>query len=207
MQLAREVEIIRTRCLGKPDPSRIRAISVELLNKYDVEQIYANRFSMEEGVFVDREFYQVTEKDQRLLRPILKAAKNLPEYKKKCRLKGNYLVLDGKRYHKENLHQLLKKLDPMKVATKTTEDSIGFFGELCPLSNFHRSPFLYNEVNYHSSEQMIQHMKAKVFGDKVLQSRYLMQKPHLSANTYPRTYPTSVSRPWPRKQKRYAKKD
>ena len=40
----------------------------------------------------------------------------------------------------------------MKVATKTTEDSIGFFGELCPLSNFHRSPFLYNEVNYHSSE-------------------------------------------------------
>ena len=155
------MEIIRTRSLGKPDPSRISAISVELLNKYDVEQIYANRFSMEEGVFVDREFYQVTEKDQRLLRPILKAAKNLPEYKKKCRLKGNHLVLDGKRYHKENLHRLPKKLDPMKVATKTTEDSIGFFGELCPLSNFHPSPFLYNEVNYHSSEQMIQHMKAR----------------------------------------------
>ena len=83
LQLAREVEIIRTRCLGKADPSRTRAISVELLNKYDVEQIYANRFSMEEGVFEDREFCQATEKDRGLLRPILKAAKNLPEYKKK----------------------------------------------------------------------------------------------------------------------------
>ena len=148
LQLAREVEIIKTRRLGKPDPSRIRAISVELSNKYDVEQIYANRFSMEEGVFIDREFSRETEKDRRLLRPILKVAKNLPEYKKKCRLEGNQLVLDGKQYHKENLHQLPKKLEPMKVATKTTENSIGFFVELCPLSNFHRSPFLYNEVNY-----------------------------------------------------------
>ena len=114
MQLAREVEIIRTKRLGKPDPLRTHAISVELSNKYDVEQIYANRFSMEEGVFVDREFCKATEKDRRLLRPILKVAKNLPEYKKKCRLEGNHLVLDGKRYHKENLHQLPKKLDPMK---------------------------------------------------------------------------------------------
>ena len=63
LQLAREVEIIRTRHLGKPDPLKTHAISVELSNKYDVEQIYANRISMEEGVFVDREFCQVTEKD------------------------------------------------------------------------------------------------------------------------------------------------
>ena len=96
LQLAREVEIIKTRRLGKPDPSRICAISVELSNKYDVEQIYVNRFSMEEGVFIDREFSRATEKDRRLLRLIIKAAKNLPEYKKKCRLEGNQLVLDGK---------------------------------------------------------------------------------------------------------------
>ena len=51
---------------------------------------------MEEGVFVDKEFCYATEKDHRLFRPILKAAKSLPEYKKKCRLDGNQLVLDGK---------------------------------------------------------------------------------------------------------------
>ena len=54
LQLARDVEIIKTRRLGKPDPSRTRAISVEFSNKYDVEQIYINRFNMEEGVYVDR---------------------------------------------------------------------------------------------------------------------------------------------------------
>ena len=78
LQLARDVELIKTRRLGKPDPSRTHAISVE----YDAEQIYVNRFIMEEGVYIDREFCSATEKDHRLLRPILKATKKLPEYKK-----------------------------------------------------------------------------------------------------------------------------
>ena len=64
LQLAREVEIIKTRRLGKPDPTKTRAISVEFSNKYDVEQIYTNRFNMEEGIYVDREFCYATEKDR-----------------------------------------------------------------------------------------------------------------------------------------------
>ena len=64
----------------------------------------------------------------------------------------------------------------MKVATKSSEDAIGFFGELCPLSNFHNSPFLYSDVYYHSSEQMIQHMKVKAFGDNELQRKILDAK-------------------------------
>ena len=134
LQLAREVELIKTRRLGKPDPARTRALSVEFSNKFDAEQIYVNRFSIEEGVYVDKEFSQATEKDRRLLRPILKAAKNLPEYKKKCRLDGNQLVIDGKHYTKDTQHQLPKKLDPMKVATKSNDETLGFFGELCPLT-------------------------------------------------------------------------
>ena len=95
LRLAREVEIIKTRWLGKPDPSKTRGISVEFSNKYDVEQIYANRFNMEEGIYVDREFCHATEKDRRMLRPFLKAAKNLPEYKKKCRLEGGQSSVRG----------------------------------------------------------------------------------------------------------------
>ena len=148
----------------------------------------------------------MTEKDRRLLRPILKVAKSLPEYKKKCRLEGKHLVLDGKRYHKENLHQLPKKLDPMKVATKTTEDSIGFFGELCPLSNFHRSQFLYNEVNYHSSEQMIQHMKAKVFGDKVVQKQILDAKTPLKCKHLSKDISNFSFKTWAKKAKDVCKK-
>ena len=207
LQLAREVEIIRTRRLGKPDPPRIRPISIEFSNKYDVEQIYTNRFNIEESVFVDREFCYATEKDRGILRPILKAAKNLPEYKKKCRLEGNNLVLDGKRYSKENLHRLPKKLDPMKLATKSSEEASGFFGELYPLSNFHSSPFLYNEVYYHSSEQMVQHMKAKALVTKWCKRKYWRLKLPLNANSSPRIYPILTLKPGLKKLKSCAKKD
>ena len=206
LQLAREVELIKTRRLGKPDPARTRALSVEFSNKFDAEQIYANRFSMEEGVYVDKEFSYATEKDRRLLRPILKAAKNLPEYKKKCRLDGNQLVLDGKHYTKDNLHQLPKKLDPMKVATKSTDETLGFFGELCPLSNFHRSPFLFNEVDYHSSEQMIQHMKAKLFGDKTAQKLILSAKTLLECKQISKDINNFNFKTWASRAKEMCKK-
>ena len=75
LQLAREVELIKTRRLGKPDPARTRALSVEFSNIFDAEQIYVNRFSMEKGVYVDKEFSQATEKDHRLLRPYPKSCK------------------------------------------------------------------------------------------------------------------------------------
>ena len=161
---------------------------------------------MEEGIYVDREFCYATEKDRRMLRPFLKAAKNLPEYKKKCRLEGNSLMLDGKRYNKENLHQLPKKLDPMNVTTKSTDEAIGFFGELCPLSNFHSSPFLYNEVYYHSSEQMIQHMKAKTFGDKVLEKRILNAKTPIECKLLSKDISNFSFKTWSKKAKELCKK-
>ena len=95
----------------------------------------------------------------------------------------------------------------MKVATKSTDEAIEFFGELCPLSNFHHIPILYNEVNYHSSEQMIQHMKAKLFGDKIVQKHILDAKPHQNANKSPKTFPTSISKPELTGQRKCAEKD
>ena len=206
IQLAREVELIRTRRLGKPDPSKTRALSVEFSNKFDAEQIYANRFNMADGIYVDREFSYTTERDRRLLRPFLKAAKNIPGLKKKCRLEGNKLVIDSKRYTKENLHELPKNLDPMKVTTKSNDQTLGFFGELCPLSNFHRSSFLYNEVEYHSSEQMIQHMKAKLFGDKAAQTLILNAKTPLDCKKISKDINNFNFKTWASKAKDLCKK-
>ena len=49
-----------------------------------------------------------------------------------------------------------------------------FFGELNPLSNFHRNPFSINSTTYHSSEQYIQHQKSILFGDKGAKKIILM---------------------------------
>ena len=89
----------------------------------------------------------------------------------------------------------------MKVVTKTTEDSIGFFGELCPLSNFHHSPFLYNKVNYHSLEQMIQHIKAKVFVEKVVQMQILDAKTPLECKHLSKDISNFSFETWAKKAK------
>ena len=93
----------------------------------------------------------------------------------------------------------------MKVATKTTEDSIGFFGELCPLRNFHHSLFLYSEVNYHSSEQMIQHMKAKVFGDKVAQKLILNAKTPVKCKHLSKDISNFIFKTWAKNAKEVCK--
>ena len=54
--VAREVEIVRTRRLGKAEQNKIRPLCVEFASKYDAEQIFVNRFSLEKGIYVDREY-------------------------------------------------------------------------------------------------------------------------------------------------------
>ena len=80
---ASSIEIERCKRLGPRDANRTRPIRVEFASKYDADRLYESRFYMEKGVFVDREYNKETERARSTLRPILKAAKKIPEYKKK----------------------------------------------------------------------------------------------------------------------------
>ena len=79
-------------------------------------------------------------------------------------MEGSKLVIDGKHYGVNDLDKLPQKLSPLEVTTKSDNDTIGFFGELCPFSNFYSSQFNHNGINYHSGEQLIQHQKALHWG-------------------------------------------
>ena len=63
-----------------------------------------------------------------------------------------------------DIHKLPSDLCGEKICTKNYSQSCGFFGQLHPLSNFHPTKFEYQGYGYHSSKQMIQHLKA-VFYD------------------------------------------
>ena len=63
-------------------------------------------------------------------------------------------------YSVNELDSLPQKLSLFKVSTKSNDEMLGFFGELCPFSNFYPAEFTHNGINYHSSEQLIQHQKA-----------------------------------------------
>ena len=162
---AHRIVIKSCKRLGRLNKKRIRPISVEFQHKEDTDFIIDNRFDLAKGIYVDREYPADTEKKRKTLLPILKAAKRLPEYKRQSRLDDDKLVLKGRPYTVGMLNQLPDELNTFKVTSKEDANTVGFFGEINPLSNFHESPFTHESTQYISSEQFIQANKAKYFGD------------------------------------------
>ena len=95
----------------------------------------------------------------------MRAAKRSNEYKKQSRLEDDKIVLKGRSYSVNTLNQLPDELNVFKVTTHENEHTVGFFGEINPLSNFYPSAFALDGIHYISSEQFIQSSKAKFFGD------------------------------------------
>ena len=148
--------------------------------RVDADIVYDSRFYLTKGVFIDQEFNLETEKCRRTLCPILRAAKQKSEYRYKRRLEGAKLVIDGKRYGVNDLDQLPDSLHPFEVSTKSNEETLGFFGELCLFSNFYPTNFALNGATYHSSEQLIQHQKVLYCNDYEAANKIMLTKSALA---------------------------
>ena len=88
-------------------------------------------------------------------------------------LKDNTVVVHGKTITTKTLHKLPEELNVFNVTSCSNETTIGFFGELNPLSNFHPAAFVYNNIHYTTSEQFIQHQKALYFNDHQMATRII----------------------------------
>ena len=161
----RQITIKNIRRLGRPNRQRIRPVSVELCHKQDVDYILENRFDLEKGIYVDKEYPIEVERKRKILLPILRVAKRSSEFKKQSKLEDNKIVLKGRRYDINTLNQLPDELNIFKVTTRENVSTIGYFGEINPLSNFYPAPFTHEGIRYISSEQFIQANKAKFFND------------------------------------------
>ena len=162
---AKQITIKNIRRLGRPNRQRICPVSVELCHKQDVDYILENRFDLEKGIYVDKEYPIEVERKRKILLPILRAAKRSSEFKKQSKLEEDKIVLKGRRYDINTLNQLLDELNVFKVTTRENVSTIGYFGEINPLSNFYPAPFTHEGIRYISSEQFIQASKAKFFND------------------------------------------
>ena len=163
---AKHITIKNCHRLGRPTKQRICPVSIELYHKQDVEFILENRFDLERGIYIDREYLMDVERKRKTLLPILRAAKRSSEYKKQSRLEDDKIVLKGRRYDVNTLNQFPEELNVFKVTTRENAETIGYFGEINPLSNFYPATFTHDGVQYISSEQFIQANKAKYFGDR-----------------------------------------
>ena len=68
---ARCIVIKNCKGLGQFNSKQIRPISVELTHKEDIDFILENRFDLEKGVYVDREYPMETERKRKTLLPVL----------------------------------------------------------------------------------------------------------------------------------------
>ena len=132
-----------------------------------------NKKELLQGIFVDKQYSDDTEKERIKLRPILRAARKHENYKGKCKMDGAKLIIKGRNYDSTNLHLLPNEINGYSATSKIAENAIGFFRELNPLSNFHPTKFVINGIDYHSSEQFIQHQKCKLFNDIESEQRIL----------------------------------
>ena len=83
------------------------------------------------------------------------------------------MVINGKKYGTDNLHQLPREIDTFDITSKSDQNCIGFFGALNLLSNFYETKLIVGGAEYLSSEQFIQAQKASYFKDKVSYNRIM----------------------------------
>ena len=146
--------------------NRNRPISVTFVSKSDADHLFENKTRLGQGIFADCEYCQETERERQYLRPILKQCRHLDDYKGVCKMEGTTLKIKGKHYTRDNLHQLPEEVSAFASTSKSNDSTLGFFGELNPLSNFHVCCFEWNGIRFHSSEQFIQYQKAMLFKDQ-----------------------------------------
>ena len=173
LQAARRIPIKKSSRLGKYNSRRGRPIVVHFVYHEDCEYLLANRSYLPDGVFLDRQYSEETENKRRILQPIYKVAKNHTSYREHCTMEGEFVKLHGRKYSVDDIDKLPEELNSFKCTSKETESALGFFGELNLFSNFYNCEFQYQNLTFHSSEQLIQFNKAKHFNDHVTMAQIL----------------------------------
>ena len=176
LDIARGIPIRTTKRLGRYRLGRNRPISISFEKKSHADVLYESKSWLPKGVYIDKEYTDEVEKQRKLLRPILKLARGINKYQGKCKLEDNHLIIHGVRYGVEDLHKLPSELSGFHASSETSleENVHAFFGELSPFSNFHKAPFVLEDINFFCTEQFIQWKKATLFNDTDNANRILV---------------------------------
>ena len=104
-------------------------------------------------------------KRRHTLWPILKIAVKMDKFKEKAKLKHDKLILDGIEYGVEDLDNLQDDMSTLSSCQKSNDNTIAFFGQHSPFSNFYQASFEHDGHHFNTAEHAIQHTKAIMFED------------------------------------------
>ena len=143
----------------------------------DRDLIWRNRRYLANSPFyVSEDLPAQIQNEHRILYPIARVARSLPQFNRKVSLNANKLIINSKQYTCDNLCSLPSELQPGNLSQKVSDKVIVFGGSLSShnmLSNFYSVNLKYNGQCYSSSEQAYQHVKALKFKDNVSASAIL----------------------------------
>lgn len=131
----------------------------------DRVKIWNKRFELKGTSFLIREDFPVEiNRERRALYPVFKAARAKGI---KASLNGNRLIIDGKQYSNQNIHELNSKLNLQGTSEKVDDKMHLFAGRYSPLSNFHHAIFTIGDEQFSCTEQYYQYRKAIHANDKL----------------------------------------
>ena len=185
LETAKSIEVTNCEWLRKYRNNYARPISVTFAIRDDKESFLSNKHKLLNGIYANEEYPLHIKCNQDKLRPILHLAKTLPQYREKSKMVADKLIINGTSYGVDDIPTLPPDLAAYKAVEKSNDTHLVFAGELSPYSNLHRSPFIINDHQFHSSEQWIQYQKALAFGNSytanlILQSESALDCKRLS---------------------------
>ena len=130
---------------------------------------------MPKGKYVNEDLPNEWMESQHILRPVMKQALKLDQYKGRVKLKNDKMVINGVQYGVDELHKIPKEIDVLSSCQKMTMTQQQFFDPHSE-KNMHQAHFTADNQLYKSSEQYIQHKKAELFKDDVIANKILNSK-------------------------------
>ena len=108
LEIAQKIGIRKCKRMGRftQDQSRPRPISIELVHRHDVLNLLDNKRKLNKGMYLDKEYPHDVERKRKILRPILKAARDKAKYKQRSRMEDDKVIIKGKPYSTDNLDEL-----------------------------------------------------------------------------------------------------
>ena len=195
-QTCKNIPITDCHRIGTYSKTKKRAVRVTFMLMQHKLCLLSHKNALNPGIYVDEAYPECIQKRRMSLRPILKLAKSKPEYKGKCKLDYDSLIIKGIKYTVDSLSRLPTDLAPYKTAQMNSGTSTIFHGQHSPLSNFHYSPFTINGQEFQTAEKYIQYQKACYFNDVETAEKILISKDPFESKTLSRNIVNYNNESW-----------
>ena len=155
-----------------------RPVLVRFALETDKNKVWENKYKLKGSqIYLSENYPEEVETSRKKFYPVLKQARDNPDYKGKVFLNDDKLVIkkDGNRteFRVEDITDLPQEIHPSLLATKSDGKVTAFFGQASELSNHHRCNFVLDNTKFTSVEQYFFYNLANIDGDEVAMYKIL----------------------------------